>query len=150
MLAARARQLRKRPEDLAAIADRVLKSRQESVKDFIRRNAKKITDFDFKPGALVLVRNSAIELSHNRKSKPRFFGPMVVVRKTSRKSYVLAELDGATGKLHYAGFRVIPYYARSHASVPVTQITDDNNDEHDGTDDGGDGADDRPNHDEVA
>jgi hypothetical protein len=41
----------------------------------------KIKDFDLKPGSLVLVRNSAVEMSANRKMKPRYLGPMVVIQR---------------------------------------------------------------------
>jgi hypothetical protein len=58
----------------------------------------------------------------NRKTKPRFFGPMVVVRRNRGGAYILAELDGAVSKLSYAAFRVIPYHARSRATIPVTKI----------------------------
>jgi transposase InsO family protein len=78
LLGIRARQLQRREEDLAAVADRVLRARQESVAQFVRNNAHNIQDFDFKSGALVLVRNSSVEMELDKKSKPRFFGPMVV------------------------------------------------------------------------
>jgi len=54
---------------------------------------------------------------------------MVVVRKTPRTSYVVAELDGAQSQLRVAGFRVIPYFRRARSSIPivpdVTDIDDD-------------------------
>lgn len=56
---------------------------------------KKIKDFDFQPGALVLVRNSWIEMELNWKAKEKYFGPIVVVRRSPQGSYTLAELDGA-------------------------------------------------------
>src|SRR5436189_1609094 len=93
LLAIRARQLQKRPEDLEAIKGWILKAQQESVRQFVEKHQHQIQDFDFKPGALVLVRNSAIESDLDRKSKPRFFGPMVVVNRTTRGAYKLAELD---------------------------------------------------------
>ena len=43
----------------------------------------KIHEFDLKPESLVLVKNSAIEMLADRKIKPRYLGPMVVVRKLS-------------------------------------------------------------------
>ena len=47
---------------------------------------------------------------------------MTVVRRTKGGSYVLAELDGSLSKLRYAAFRLLPYYPRSHISVPVTKL----------------------------
>src|SRR4051794_16039483 len=112
LLAIRARQLQKCPEDLEAIKGRILKARQESVRQFVEKHQHQIRDFDFKPGALVLVRNSAIESNLDRKSKPRFFGPMVVVNRTTRGAYKLAELDRTISNYRYAAFRVVPYYPR--------------------------------------
>jgi hypothetical protein len=123
LIALRARQLQKRPEDLAAIADRLYKARQESVKDFMVRNAHSIIDYDLRPGALILVRNSSVDNELNRKIKPRFFGPMVVVQRTQGGSYRLAELDGTVSKMIYAAFRLVPYFPRSHISVPLDKLT---------------------------
>jgi hypothetical protein len=112
LLAIRARQLQKRKEDLEMVKERVLKARYASVRHFLDKHQHMICNFDFKPGALVLVRNSAIEMELNRKLKPRYIGPMVVVRRTERGAYVLAELDRSVAKTSYAAFRVVPYHAR--------------------------------------
>ena len=72
----------------------------------------RIKDFDFKQGDLVLLRNSRIEESLNQKTKPRYTGPMLVVRKKKNTSYVVAELDGAQSQQHVAGFRLVPYSPR--------------------------------------
>ena len=122
LIAFRARQLQRRHEDLAAIRDRVLKARQSSIAQFIKKHEKSIIDYDFKPGALVLVRNTVYEHKTEQKVKPRYVGPMTVVRRTKGGSYVLAELDGSLSKLRYAAFRLLPYYPRSHISVPVTKL----------------------------
>ena len=66
----------------------------------------------YEPGTLVLVRNTAIEKSHNRKSKPRYLGPYEVVRRTNHGAYVLKELDGAVGRTPFAAFRIVPYISR--------------------------------------
>ena len=49
---------------------------------------------------------------------------MVVLRKTRNGAYRLAELDGAISKLRYAAFRLVPYFARSCSSIPVTRVID--------------------------
>ncbi len=56
--------------------------------------------------------------------KPRYFGPMVVVKKTCNGAYCLAELDGAVSKLHYATFRLVPYHTRSRSVISVTHLLD--------------------------
>jgi hypothetical protein len=124
LIAIRSRQLQKREEDLAQIGARVWEARQQSVADFIKANESKIVDYDFKEGDLVLVRNSSVEHTLSSKTKPRYGGPMVVVRRTRRGSYILAELDGAVSSNRYAAFRLVPYFPRSHIALPVTHLTE--------------------------
>ncbi|KAI9432043.1 hypothetical protein BJY52DRAFT_1199343 [Lactarius psammicola] len=83
------------------------------IPSFERVHEKTLHDFDFKPGALVLIRNSSIKTDLGRKSKLHYLGPMVVVRRTPNGSYRLAELNGAVSKLQFAAFRLVPYHARS-------------------------------------
>jgi len=74
----------------------------------------------------VLVKNSAIELSADRKMKPRYLGPMVVIRCLKGGAFILAELDGAVWKNRVAAFRVVPYLARKEISYnrEVKQLLD--------------------------
>ena len=58
-LATRIRQLQRREDDLAATHTSVLKSLFGPVKQFERQYENTIWDFDFRPGALVLVRNTS-------------------------------------------------------------------------------------------
>lgn len=129
LIALRAQQLAKRPEDIEKMQDVVTKSRVKGLERFEKLHGSKIMDFDFKPGALVLIRNTRVKESLNRKTKPRYLGPMVVVRKTIGTSYIVSELDGAQSQLRVAGFRVIPYYPRTYSSTPFS--SDDVDDEDD-------------------
>ncbi|EJD36648.1 hypothetical protein AURDEDRAFT_34300, partial [Auricularia subglabra TFB-10046 SS5] len=65
------------------------------------------------PGTLVLVKNSRIELEHNRKPKPRWLGPFIVLRRHSGGSYILAELDSSVLVDRVAAARVRLYHARA-------------------------------------
>jgi len=116
------RQLQKHEDNLAAIHANVLRSCFSSVQQFERAFEKTIHDHNFTPGTLVLVRNSSIETDLGRKTKPQYFGPMVVIRRTPNGAYRLAELDGAVSKLHFAAFCLVPYHARSRTSIPVTRL----------------------------
>ncbi|KIJ13603.1 hypothetical protein PAXINDRAFT_25111, partial [Paxillus involutus ATCC 200175] len=123
LIAWRARQLQKRQVDLDGIRSKVLKSHFTSIKQFEETFKNRIKDYDFSPGSLVLVRNSRVEKELNRKTKPRYTGPMVVLHQTTGGSYLLAELDGSVSKLRFAAFRLLPYHPRSTSRIAVTTIT---------------------------
>ncbi|KAJ3571153.1 hypothetical protein NP233_g3932 [Leucocoprinus birnbaumii] len=124
LIAARAIQLQKRPEDLARVKELVLKSRFDSIQHFNEKFASTIRNFDFSPGSLVLVRNSRYDMDVGSKTKPRYFGPMIVVRRTTGGSYILSELDGSISKLRFGAFRLFPYHPRDLRAIPVTKITE--------------------------
>ena len=79
LVAHRVRQLQKCPVDLALIHERVVQARYASAKQFTERYCHMIKDFNFEPGAFVLVRNSRVERELDQKTKPRYLGPMVVI-----------------------------------------------------------------------
>jgi hypothetical protein len=124
LLATRARQLQKRQDDLERIHKRVLKSRYTSVQQFVKQNTNTLKDYNFAPGSLVLVRSGGADADLASKIRPKYFGPMVVIRRSRNGAYRLAELDGAVSGLRYAAFRLIPYFSRSQSSIPVTRILD--------------------------
>ncbi|RDB24438.1 Pro-Pol polyprotein [Hypsizygus marmoreus] len=124
LLTTRAIMLQMRPAELTRVRADLLKSRHAHVCQYIRDHARSFRDFNFPRGTLVLVRNSTIEASNDRKSKPRYFGPMIVVRRLPTGSYALAEIDGTLSKLRFAAFRVVPYHPRSSSHISVTTILD--------------------------
>ena len=48
----------------------------------------------------------------------------MVLRQTTSGSYLLAELDGVVFRLHYAAFRLIPYYPCLSSVICITELTD--------------------------
>ena len=121
LLAARARQLAKHPEDVERAAEVLKKARFASKEHFEKRFFKRLTRATFKPNDLVLVRNMAIEMSHDRKHKPRYLGPYEVIKRTNKGNYRLMELDGTPLHYTYASRRVIPYISRKHSFMHSNQ-----------------------------
>jgi hypothetical protein len=125
LLALRIRQLMKKEEDMAKAAEVLAKSRYRSKEEFEKRYKKRIKNYKFKKGDLVLVRNSAVEMEMNRKTKNRYLGPYRIIRKTEKGSYVLEELDGTPMRKGVAGFRLIPYHLRDGAPLAPDELSGD-------------------------
>jgi len=114
LLALRIRQLAKLPTDVAAASETLRQARYKSKQDFERRFHRKLTGKSYQPGDLVLVRNTAVEMSHDRKHQPRYLGPYVVAQQVSRNAYRLQEMDGAEWNQKIVAWRLIPYISRIH------------------------------------
>lgn len=127
LIAIRARQLEKRPADIAAMQERVRKFRQAAA-DRTRRTYKGLKAPEcVKPGTLVLVKNSRIEMELNRKHKDRWLGPYIVVKQrggTFQGSYILAELDHTVLKDRVGAARIRIYWPRHDTTYNVSTIID--------------------------
>jgi hypothetical protein len=121
LITTRTCQLQFRESDLESIKDNIVKSRLSATQRFERQFANTIKSSSFALSDLVLVRNSAVENTH-QKMKPRYLGPMVVVKKTHNRAYRLAELDSTVSRLCFAAFRLVPYHARSRSNISVTHL----------------------------
>ncbi|CDO72748.1 hypothetical protein BN946_scf184990.g31 [Trametes cinnabarina] len=118
LIARRAIKLQKRHDQLSLLKSRVYRARIEAAKKFERDHPATIRDFDFKPGSLVLMRHTQIEKSLNRKMRPRYTGPLVVVSRNRGGAYVLCELDGSVLHRAIAAFRLVPYLPRKAIALP--------------------------------
>jgi hypothetical protein len=85
---------------------------------FKQDHAATIHDFQFKREDLVLVRNTAIEKALNRKMRPRYFGPMIVISRSKGGAYIIYDLDGTLLHAPVAAFRVVPYLVCARINIP--------------------------------
>ncbi|KAI5823224.1 hypothetical protein K523DRAFT_189363, partial [Schizophyllum commune Tattone D] len=111
LLAARMRQLERRPEDLERAATALRKARFKSKAQFEKRFSKHLERREYKEGELVLLRNSANErrIGADVKMSPRYMGPFMIGRKNKGGAYVLRELDGTELPGKAPPRRLLPY-----------------------------------------
>jgi len=122
LIARRAIALQKRASDLEKLHSSVFNTRRRAALKFERIHLRTIRDYDFKRGNLVLMRNTKIEKSLNRKMRPRYLGPLVVVSRNRRGAYIVCELDGSVYHRPIAAFRLIPYFPRKSIPLPDTAL----------------------------
>ncbi|KNZ79579.1 hypothetical protein J132_09168 [Termitomyces sp. J132] len=96
----------------------VLSAHRLSAIRFETEHAAMIRDYNFKAGDLVLMRNTRIEVTHNKKMKPHYLGPLVVISHNHGGAYIICELDGSVLHCPVATFCLVPYFAREHITVP--------------------------------
>ena len=70
----------------------------------------------------MLMRNSKVEYSLNKKMKPHYLGPLIVISRNKGGVYILCKLDGMVLYRPIAAYRVLPYLARRTIYLPDNLI----------------------------
>ena len=85
---------------------------------FEKKHFRTIINYMFKRGDLVLMHNTRIEKSLNKKMKLWYLGPLIVVSRNKGGAYILCELDGSVLQNPIVRFRVLPSFARKSIFLP--------------------------------
>ena len=103
---------------LAALTSDVYAAQIKAAIHFEQEHAATIVKYDFKLGNLILIRNTTIEKSLNRKMHVRYLSPLIVISQNKGGGYIISELNGSVFDHPIAAFRVIPYFTRQHMDIP--------------------------------
>jgi hypothetical protein len=110
--------LQKCSADVNQLYSKVYQARLKAARWFEQEHFCTLKDFDFQRGSLVLMRNTQIEKSLNKKMRARYIGPLIVVSRNYGSAYILAELDGTVLHCPIAAFRLLPHFACKSLPLP--------------------------------
>ncbi|KNZ73226.1 hypothetical protein J132_00618 [Termitomyces sp. J132] len=99
LIACLAIDLQRRQEDLDCLHSDVFNACHLAAICFEAEHAAMICNYNFQTSDLVLMRNTRIKVTHNKKMKPHYLGPLVVISHNCGGTYILCKLDGSV--LHH-------------------------------------------------
>jgi hypothetical protein len=103
--------------DVNALYSKVYQARLKAAQWFEQQHIHTLKDFNFQHGSLVLMCNTQIEKSLNKKIYARYIGPLIVVLCNYGSVYILLELDGTVLHRPIAVFYLLLYFPRK--SIPL-------------------------------
>jgi hypothetical protein len=118
LIARRAIALQKRSQDLANLYSNVYTAHLKAAKHFKLAHQHTMRDYNFERGDLALLRNTQIEKALNRKMRPQYLSPLIVIARNYGRAYILCKLDGTIFHRPIAVFRLLPYLARKSIPLP--------------------------------
>jgi hypothetical protein len=110
--------LQKHSANVNALYSKVFQARLKAAQRFEQQHLRTLKDFDFQCGSLVLICNTQIEKSLNKKMQARYIKPLVVVSHNYGGAYILLELDSTVIHRPIAAFYLLPYFARKSIPLP--------------------------------
>jgi hypothetical protein len=111
--------LQKHSADVNALYSKVYQARLKVACQFEQQHLCTLKDLNFQRSSLVLMRNTQIEKSLNKKMHARYIyiiGPLMVVLHNYGGAYILSKLDGTVLHHPIAAFHILPYFP--HKSFP--------------------------------
>ena len=96
--------LQKCQSHLAALASDVYTAQIKAAICFKQEHAATIVEYNFKLGDLVLIRNTAIKKSLNRKMHARYLSPLIIISQNKGGAYIISKLDGSVFDRPIAAF----------------------------------------------
>jgi hypothetical protein len=118
LISCRAIALQKCSTDVNNLYSKVYQARLKAARRFEQDHLRTLKDFDFQHSSLVLMRNTQIEKSLNKKMRARYIVPLIVISRNYGSAYILAELDGTVLHRPIAAFRLLPYFTRKSIPLP--------------------------------
>jgi hypothetical protein len=110
--------LQKCSVDVNALYSKVYQARLKAARRFEQEHLRTLKDFNFQCGSLVLMRNTQIEKSLNKKMRARYIGPLIVVSCNYGGAYILSGLDGTVLHRPIATFHLLPYFPCKSIPLP--------------------------------
>jgi hypothetical protein len=114
LLAIRARQLKRRTEDIKIAIENVKQSRLQGKQRFDTKMRNRPKNATIEVGTKVLVHQTKLDKQYTDKLANRWIGPYIVDKILEGKVYVLKELDGTVAKWTISGNRLKKFYEQGY------------------------------------